>query len=58
MNKQRTVIYSERQAVLKGEDIHEDILKFIDDTVLSYIKGANKVLTSRRIGIGKACSRL
>ena len=58
MNKQRTVIYAERQAVLKGEDIHEDILKFIDDTVLSYIKGANKVLTSRRIGIGKACSRL
>ena len=42
MNKQRTVIYAERQAVLKGEDIHEDILKFVDDTVLSYIKGANK----------------
>ena len=42
MNKQRTVIYAERQAVLKGEDIHDDILKFIDDTVLSYIKGANK----------------
>ncbi len=42
MNKQRTVIYAERQAVLKGEDIHEDILKFIDDTVMSYIKGANK----------------
>ena len=41
MNKQRTVIYAERQAVLKGEDIHEDILKFIDETVLSYIKGAN-----------------
>ena len=41
MNKQRTVIYAERQAVLKGADIHEDILKFIDDTVLSYIKGAN-----------------
>ena len=30
MNKQRTVIYAERQAVLKGADIHEDILKFID----------------------------
>ena len=41
MNKQRTVIYAERQSVLKGADIHEDILKFIDDTVLSYIKGAN-----------------
>ena len=41
MNKQRTVIYAERQSVLKGADIHEDILRFIDDTVLSYIKGAN-----------------
>lgn len=41
MNKQRTVIYAERQAVLKGEDIHEDIEKFIADTVESYIKGAN-----------------
>ncbi|PWG64772.1 preprotein translocase subunit SecA [Bifidobacterium callitrichidarum] len=41
MNKQRTVIYSERQAVLKGEDIHEDIERFIADTVESYIKGAN-----------------
>ncbi len=40
MNKQRTVIYAERQSVLKGADIHEDILRFIDDTVLSYIKGA------------------
>ena len=41
MNKQCTVIYAERQAVLKGEDIHEDILRFISDTVLSYVKGAN-----------------
>ena len=41
MNKQRTVIYAERQAVLKGEDIHEDIEQFISDTVESYIKGAN-----------------
>ena len=42
MNKQRTVIYAERQAVLEGEDIHDDILRFIEDTVTSYIKGANK----------------
>ena len=39
MNKQRTVIYAERQAVLKCEDIHEDILMFIDDTVLSGGRG-------------------
>ncbi|WEV46139.1 preprotein translocase subunit SecA [Bifidobacterium sp. ESL0690] len=41
MNKQRKVIYSERQAVLRGVDIHEDILRFINETVESYIKGAN-----------------
>ena len=41
MNKQRTVIYAERQAVLKGEDVHDDILRFISDTVMSYVKGAN-----------------
>nr|WP_269202072.1 preprotein translocase subunit SecA [Bifidobacterium choloepi] len=41
MNKQRTVIYAERQAVLKGEDIHDDVEKFIDDTLVSYIHGAN-----------------
>ena len=40
MNKQRQVIYGERQAVLKGEDIHEDILRFIRETVTSYIRGA------------------
>ena len=40
MNKQRQVIYGERQAVLKGEDIHQDILRFIRETVTSYIHGA------------------
>ena len=40
MNKQRQVIYAERQAVLKGEDVHEDIERFISDTVTSYIHGA------------------
>jgi preprotein translocase subunit SecA len=41
MNKQRKVIYAERQAVLRGADIHEDIERFIDEIVESYIKGAN-----------------
>ena len=58
MNKQRTVIYAERQAVLKGEDIHEDILKFIDDTVLSYIKGANKGSDKPKDWDWEACSTL
>ena len=58
MNKQRTVIYSERQAVLKGEDIHKDILRFISDTVESYIKGANKEFRETEgLGLGRACSR-
>lgn len=42
MNKQRKVIYAERQAVLRGVDIHEDVLRFISETISSYIKGANK----------------
>ena len=41
MNKQRTVIYQERQAVLQGEDIHDDIERFVADTVTSYVHGAN-----------------
>ena len=42
MNKQRTVIYAERQAVLKGQDISEDVKRFLSDTVDSYIKGATR----------------
>ncbi|KFI45497.1 preprotein translocase subunit SecA [Bifidobacterium bohemicum] len=41
MNKQRQVVYSERQAVLRGVDIHQDVLRFIGETIASYIKGAN-----------------
>ncbi|MDF7664077.1 preprotein translocase subunit SecA [Bifidobacterium sp. ESL0763] len=41
MNKQRKVIYAERQAVLRGVDIHKDVLRFISETIGSYIKGAN-----------------
>ncbi|OZG50995.1 preprotein translocase subunit SecA [Bombiscardovia coagulans] len=42
MNKQRQVIYAERQAVLEGEDIQQDIERFIKDTITSYIHGAQK----------------
>ncbi|RBP99586.1 preprotein translocase subunit SecA [Bifidobacterium xylocopae] len=42
MNKQRKVIYAERQAVLQGEDIHSDIERFIKDTITSYVRGAQK----------------
>ncbi len=44
MNVQRNVIYSQRQKVLDGEDIHESILKmieeFVDNIVTSYTGSA------------------
>ncbi|BDR54796.1 protein translocase subunit SecA [Bombiscardovia apis] len=42
MNKQRKVIYAERQAVLQGEDIRSDIERFLHDTIESYVRGAQK----------------
>jgi preprotein translocase subunit SecA len=42
MNKQREVIYAERQAVLKGEDISSDVTRFLEDTLSSYVKGATR----------------
>ncbi|KFF31211.1 preprotein translocase subunit SecA [Bifidobacterium bombi] len=40
MNKQRQVVYSERQAVLQGVDIHDDVERFIRETITSYVSGA------------------
>ena len=37
MNEQRSTIYAERMRVLKGEDIHSDILKLIPDLVNSIV---------------------
>ena len=37
MNRQRTVIYDERRRVLEGEDLHEQIRTFLDDTVEGYV---------------------
>lgn len=42
MNKQRTVVYEERQAVLKGADISDDVKRFIRDTIESYVAEATK----------------
>ncbi len=36
MNKQRELIYSQRNRVLNGEDIKETVLKMIDDTIDIY----------------------
>ena len=42
MNKQRTVIYDERQIVLKGADLSEDIQLFIEETIRTYVREATK----------------
>ena len=40
MNKQRMLMYAERMKVLKGEDVHEQILKYIPDYVESTVRAA------------------
>ena len=40
MNKQREVIYAERMKVLKGEDVHEQVVKFIPDFVKKVVSEA------------------
>ncbi|GGY86207.1 preprotein translocase subunit SecA [Streptomyces poonensis] len=37
LNRQRTLIYAERRRVLDGEDMREQILHFMDDTVEAYV---------------------
>lgn len=65
MNEQRELIYSERMKVLKGEDIHENILKMIRNVMIGQIEiytgegeypeqwnliGLNEALTPFNIG--------
>ena len=40
MNRQRTVVYSERREVLEGADIQEQVKSFIVDTVSAYVESA------------------
>ncbi|WP_214107617.1 preprotein translocase subunit SecA [Acrocarpospora catenulata] len=40
MNRQRKVIYAERQAVLEGADLHEQVRTFVSDVVDGYAKAA------------------
>ncbi len=40
MNKQREVMYAERMNVLKGENVHEQVLKYIPDFVAETVRGA------------------
>ncbi|WP_327290893.1 preprotein translocase subunit SecA [Streptomyces sp. NBC_01198] len=37
LNRQREVIYGERRRVLEGEDLHEQVQHFMDDTIDAYI---------------------
>ncbi|GGO52665.1 preprotein translocase subunit SecA [Streptomyces lasiicapitis] len=37
LNRQREVIYGERRRVLEGEDLHEQIVHFMDDTIDAYV---------------------
>jgi preprotein translocase subunit SecA len=38
LNRQREVIYGERRRVLEGEDLQEQIVHFMDDTIDDYVK--------------------
>ena len=40
MNRQRTVVYSERREVLEGADIQEQVKTFIVDTISAYVESA------------------
>ena len=40
LNKQRQVIYGERAKVLEGQDLSDQILEFIDETVQAYVLAA------------------
>ena len=42
MNKQRAVIYEERQAILKGDDIASDVQRFVEQTFGSYVRAATR----------------
>ncbi|WP_436786804.1 preprotein translocase subunit SecA [Yinghuangia sp. YIM S10712] len=42
LNRQREVIYGERRRVLDGEDLHEQVRHFIDDTITAYVAGATE----------------
>ncbi|MDJ0345729.1 preprotein translocase subunit SecA [Streptomyces sp. H10-C2] len=42
LNRQREVIYGERRRVLEGEDLHEQVRHFMDDTIEAYIEAETK----------------
>ena len=43
MNTQRTIMYAERMKVIRGESVHDQVLKYIPDFVAGVIKNAVNV---------------
>ena len=43
MNKQREIIYAERMKVLKGEDVHSQVVKYIPDFVRKVVSGVANI---------------
>ncbi len=43
MNNQRKIMYAERMKVIKGESVHEQVMKYIPDYVASVVRGAVNV---------------
>ena len=43
MNKQREVMYGERMKVLRGEDVHEQVLKYVPDYVAEILSSTVNV---------------
>ena len=41
MNKQREVIYGQRQRILAGEDLHEDVLGIIDKVLRGQVRSVH-----------------
>ncbi|MDE5897357.1 MAG: SEC-C domain-containing protein, partial [Clostridia bacterium] len=40
MNKQRIIMYAERMKVIRGESVHDQIVKYIPDYVTAVVRGA------------------
>ena len=57
LNKQRTVIYDERRRVLAGEDLHDQVVNMIDDTVRAYVDGCHRRGLRRGLGPRPALDR-
>ena len=58
LNRQREVIYGERRRVLEGEDLHEQVRHFMDDTIEAIHQGRDGRGIRRGVGPRPAVERL